>query len=303
MIFHRFHHLAAADSLSKPNSAWFAHRGPATFSESRKGVGMSISCTCGTAPREYQDSSATASSLAAVIGPPGAGKTTVVTALAQLRGLPVFRLREAVIAHSDRLADLAPSADPLGWVSVQAVDRILRAAFIDSRLGTCISPVLLDNFPGTAEQLHQLAEVASMIDRRITILELRADVLTLAVRVAARRICLACNLDRHAPATASVTDPICCAQCGAPLTRRDSDTPPRHALRLSRYRANVVGIIEHAGHLQIPHLAIRAGHPTPVVHRLAQEAFVRLTDPVRPLSRTTRGADYGHCSPHAHSSA
>jgi len=114
---------------------------------------MSISSTGCTAPREYQDGSVVAGSLVAVIGPPGAGKTTVVTALAQPRRLPVFRLREAVIAYADRLIDLVPTTDPLGWVGVQAVDRILRASFIDGKFDTGIGPVLLDNFPGTDRAL------------------------------------------------------------------------------------------------------------------------------------------------------
>ncbi|MGH4014146.1 MAG: AAA family ATPase [Pseudonocardiaceae bacterium] len=229
---------------------------------------------------EHRDGSAVVGSLVAVIGPPGAGKTTVISALGRTRGLPVFRLSEAELAYSDLLADIAPSTDPLGWVGVQAVQRILRAAFINGRFG--IGSVLLDNFPGTARQLHRLAEVAAVTGRRIAILELRADGATVAVRVAARRICLVCSPNRHAPAIASTTDPHRCARCGAQLARRDSDSPARHALRLARYRENVAEIIEHVRRLQIPHVAIPADHPSHVVHGLAQEAFTRLADPARP---------------------
>lgn len=222
--------------------------------------------------------SAMAGSLVAVIGPPGAGKTTVVGALAQSRRLPVFRLREAVVAYSDLLADLGPTTDPLGWVAVQAVERILRAAFVDGRFDVGIGPVLLDNFPGTAHQLHRLAEVTTVTGRRIAILELRADRSTVAVRVAARRICPTCDSDRHAPAVASATAPQCCARCGAQLARRHSDSPTRHALRLARYHANASEIITYAGDLRIPHVAILADQPSSVVHRLAQEAFTRLVN-------------------------
>jgi len=62
---------------------------------------------------EHQAGPAEAASLVAVIGPPGAGKTTVINALGQSRRLPVFRLRKAVTACSDLLADLVPSRDPL----------------------------------------------------------------------------------------------------------------------------------------------------------------------------------------------
>lgn len=243
------------------------------------------------------------SSLVAVIGPPGAGKTTVVTALAQSKGLPVFRLREAVIAYSDLLVNLPPSTDPLGWIGVQAVRRILRAAFLDGSIDAGVDAVLLDNFPGTAQQLYQLVEVAAIAGRHISILELRAEGSTVAVRVATRRICPVCSSDRHAPASVSVANPACCARCGALLARRDSDTPTRHALRLTRYRANVTEIIEYAEHLQIPHLAILADHPPHVVHRVTQQAFTRLTNPAWSNVRNTKGACHGHCTIHAYLSS
>ncbi|MGH3903765.1 MAG: AAA family ATPase [Pseudonocardiaceae bacterium] len=247
--------------------------------------------------------SAMVGSLVAVIGPPGAGKTTVVGALAQSRRLPVFRLREAVVAYTDMLADLEPTTDLLGWVGVQALQRILRAAFIDGRFNTGVGPVLLDNFPGTARQLHRLAEIAAVTGRRVAILELRADEATVAVRVAARRICPTCSPNRHAAVIASATDPHRCAQCDGQLARRDSDIPTRHALRLARYRANVAEIVEHAGRLQVPHLAILADHPPHVVHRSAQEAFARLADPAGPMPGTTKGADHDDSPAHAYSSS
>ncbi len=75
----------------------------------------------------------------------------------------------------------------------------------DGRFSIGVGPVLLDNFPGTAHQLHRLADVAAVSGRCIAILELRADGSTAAVRVAARRICLACSSNRDAPALASAT--------------------------------------------------------------------------------------------------
>ncbi len=100
---------------------------------------------------EHQAASAEAAALVAVIGPPGAGKTS------------------------------------------------------DGRFNIGVGPALLDNFLGTAHQLHRLADVAAVTGRRIAILELPTDGSTAAVRVAARRICLACSSNRDAPALASAT--------------------------------------------------------------------------------------------------
>lgn len=109
MIFHCFHHLAAIESLPTLRSRWFTHRVPVTLAEFRKGVTMTAAAQYVT---EHQDGSAVVGCLVAVVGPPGAGKTSVISALLQPTCLPVFRLREVVIAYSDLLADLAPSTSP-----------------------------------------------------------------------------------------------------------------------------------------------------------------------------------------------
>jgi len=49
-----------------------------------------------------------------VLGPPGAGKTTLTTHLARMPGRRVFRLREHV--STETLIATASSADRLGWI-------------------------------------------------------------------------------------------------------------------------------------------------------------------------------------------
>ncbi|SCF25365.1 Adenylate kinase [Micromonospora marina] len=218
-------------------------------------------------------------SMIAVIGPPGSGKTTVVTALAAHERVSVFRLREAVRRCPDLLAGLPPSTVPLGWVSDEAVVKVLRGMFLEHRFPTGDEPILLDNFPGTASQLRHLASIATSLGRRLSILELRATAATLAVRVAARRVCRRCGPDRHAPARPAASDPARCARCGGELKRRDTDNPHIHALRLARYQRNRPKIAAAATRLHIPHLVLHAGHCAPVVSRLARHLVAVLTDP------------------------
>ena len=212
-----------------------------------------------------------------VIGPPGAGKSTIIATLAPPAGLPVFRLREAIRDYSDVLAGLPPSKDPLGWVSCEAIDRILRAAFLDHRFIVDDGPVLMDNFPGTARQLEQLVKIAVLVGRRLALLELRAETPTVDLRVAQRRVCSHCGPDLHTPAKAAKGDHDRCSVCGAKLRCRDSDIPKVHKARLARYHANAPEIAELALNRHIPHLTICADHEVRKVCCLARRAFDELT--------------------------
>jgi adenylate kinase family enzyme len=225
--------------------------------------------------------------MVAVIGPPGAGKSTVVSALASVEGTVVFRLREAVRAYADVVGAVASGADPLGWIDLGAVRRVLDEAFVAGRFPTGGGPVLLDNFPGTAAQLDLLIEVAAASGRRVALMELSAGSAVVTARTALRRVCPECGPDVHHPAVAAVGEPHRCAGCGAGLVRRDTDTPARHGLRLARYRDNAAEIVVQARRRQIPHVAIDAD-PMPVlvrhsaqcaVHWLSQTAMAALVDP------------------------
>jgi adenylate kinase family enzyme len=215
--------------------------------------------------------------LVAVIGPPGAGKSTIVASLAKSGRIPVFRLREMIRSHPELLAGFAPSPDPLGWVSLQAVWRVLNSAFVDGLFPLAGGSVLLDNFPGTAGQLDLLAEIADAVGARVALLELQARASTIIFRVAQRRVCLACGPDSHAPAVSCVDDKDRCAACGTTLSRRDTDIPRLHGLRLARYTANLPEITELAAEHGIPHMTVDANLPMTDVCPAVNHAFATLT--------------------------
>ncbi|WP_203924645.1 adenylate kinase family protein [Rugosimonospora africana] len=232
---------------------------------------MTYRSHAGTAP-------VTGAVLVAVVGPPGAGKSTVVRCLAAEFGLPVFRLREAVRARPELLGGLAPSGDPLGWVGLEAVRRVLRATFLDRGFGVGYSAVLLDNFPGTAEQLALLAEIGEATCARVTLLELDADAPTVMNRIVQRRVCLVCGPDPHTPAVPAADDPLRCRSCQTVLARRDTDRPRLHAGRLARYTANRPEIANCAAERGIPHVVVNADTTMSEVCRAAQRAVSRLIE-------------------------
>lgn len=204
-----------------------------------------------------RDSGLSSPVLVAVIGPPGAGKSTIVRGLAHTHSAPVFRLRETIRARPELLAGLVPSPDPLGWVSLEAVRRVLTATFFGSEYAA--DPVvLLDNFPGTAGQLSLLAETAGQAGRRLALLELTATAVTAVARVTERRVCPACGPDPHAPAEPASDDAEVCSSCRTALIRRASDVPRLHGVRLARHLANRPEIAESAADHGIEHRIVCA---------------------------------------------
>jgi adenylate kinase family enzyme len=134
----------------------------------------------------------------------------------------------------------------------------LHAAFVEGRFAFGAVGVPLDNFPGTVGQLELLAEIAGLVGVRLAVLEVRAEVTTVVARVAQRRMCPGCGPDAHAPAVPVADDIDQCGSCGTELTRRASDVPRQHRLRLARYATNLPEITELARERSIPHVIVNA---------------------------------------------
>jgi len=123
-----------------------------------------------------------------------------------------------------------------------------------------------------------LAEVAAVRAARVALLELHVDARTVIARVAKRRVCLTCRPDPHAPAVPDADDPDRCGSCRTGLTRRDTDLPRWHALRLARYAANQPEIAQRAAERGIPHLTVNADATVSEVWSAAHHALRRLAD-------------------------
>ena len=132
----------------------------------------------------------------AVIGPPAVGKTALTLLLGQLPGRQVFRLREYV--PETILAATATSAEQLGWIDDLTVTMALRA-YLDSVVTDCtVHTVLLDNFPGSAQQVRLFLSIIRKLAPTCAIhpVELVADPATLNRRTRERRVCHQCDATR-----------------------------------------------------------------------------------------------------------
>jgi adenylate kinase len=213
-------------------------------------------------------------SLTCVLGPPGAGKTTFVTRAVASVGGSIFRIRHAFQNHQRLLADdLRQTSDELGWLSDQAVERVLQVTFAQGQFATGPYPVFLDNFPGSVDQLRLLRGLTLRHSIPLRVLELTTDDARLAERVGRRRVCPRCEPDRHGPAAVRAGPKPTCGRCGGPVIPRESDRPEINQLRQRRYQFYCREIGSAARAWGLPYRQIDATPPPDDVYREAIRAF------------------------------
>lgn len=198
----------------------------------------------------------------ALTGPPAVGKTTLSAQLAAVHGAQVFRLREFAQDFRHR-SDVDPALfateDPLGWFSDQTVRVLLDAALL-GRESTGVT--VLENLPGTVNQLRTISEIGRRLGLPIMVIELTAPDAVVIGRSLTRRVCPACepdlDADPHRPARAAAADSENCATCGNRLRRRRCDETALYELKLHRFRSRIPGIRREAATLDLPYQAVNA---------------------------------------------
>lgn len=197
--------------------------------------------------------------LVCIAGAPAVGKSAVADMVAQETGGAVFRIRS--FAHTCRslgwLGDVDNIiGDPHEWErSQEAVEGLLREAFVHGRWSAPDRVVILDDFPRTAEELQLLCAIARLVDIPLGIVELTTTDLVLMSRCHHRRVCLACAPDPggepHVPAESSPGLPVDCAVCRGPLAVRRSDEPSAFLDRVDQYRKRRTSMREAAAALGV----------------------------------------------------
>lgn len=203
--------------------------------------------------------------IAAVMGPPGAGKTTLTLRLRELAGCEVFRLREHVPAAS--LAAAAAHTDRVDWIDDLTVARALRGYIGKMASGTEPRTVLLDNFPGSGLQVRLLLDILRRLAPgcRVHAVELTVGTDVREQRLLSRRVCHRCERDPvsdpRIPAVASPADPQRCARCGSILHPRRGDAPRLAAARTQHFAEEIEGVRSAFHESGIPVLQLDADRP------------------------------------------
>ncbi len=171
-----------------------------------------------------------------VLGPPGAGKGTQASRLAEQLGIPHIAtgdmFREAAAEDSEtgrRIRQIMETGEliPDEMTNELVRERLLRS---DARSG-----FILDGYPRNLEQaatLDQiLDEVGTKIDLVIKFMVRGPDIVE---RLRGRRVCPVCRAVYHM-ATHPPKDDEVCDNDGAPLIRRDDDLEETTLRRLEVY--------------------------------------------------------------------
>lgn len=210
-----------------------------------------------------------------LFGPPGAGKGTQGTALAEARGL-------LKISTGDILRDAARAGTPLG---IEAKKFMNAGELVpdDVILGLVREAIdaapdaegfIMDGFPRTIPQAEavdmMLAEMKKPID---AVIVLDVDDETLVKRLSGRRSCPNCgavyNVYFDPPRSAEK-----CDRCGSELVQRADDDRDTVVRRLEVYKKQTQPLIDYFGKTGVPIHPIHGDRPIDDV----QQDILRIVD-------------------------
>ncbi|MFB9415619.1 AAA family ATPase [Dactylosporangium matsuzakiense] len=184
-----------------------------------------------------------------VIGPPGAGKTTLSEALGSRLSASVLRPRDLADSAAQRypaMAGLFQRGDA-GMISDDALGLALRIS-LEQHEGF----VVFENLPWDVVQLADLYRAAG---RALRVVSIDGPDELLLRRRAGRRYCPRCY-----PRPAGHHSDSACRTCGTQLIARPDDEHHAFVRRLHQRRAATTKILDYAAALHVPVVSLSADH-------------------------------------------
>jgi adenylate kinase len=203
-----------------------------------------------------------------MFGPPGAGKGTQGTMLAEQRGL-------LKISTGDILRDAARAGTPLGLEAKKYMNAgelvpdsvilgLVREVIQDA---SDVKGFIMDGFPRTLNQAEGvdklLGELGKPIDA-VVVLDVDDD--DLVKRLSGRRSCPSCGAVYNIFFEMPKNDQLC-DRCGSELVQRADDSQQTVLRRLEVYREQTAPLIEYYEKKQVPVMRIAGGRSIEEVQR------------------------------------
>ncbi|MEW6557625.1 MAG: adenylate kinase [Elusimicrobiota bacterium] len=181
-----------------------------------------------------------------LFGAPGAGKGTQAEFISKSRGLPSIStgdiFREAVESQTELGKKIASIMSRGSLVSDEIVLKIIEDRI---KKEDCQNGFLMDGFPRTLPQAKGLDNILAALGKKIDkVISLEISEENIVQRLAARRICKACNYAYNLVTLPPQTDGIC-DKCGGTLYQREDDTERVIRNRLSVYYIETQPLIDY----------------------------------------------------------
>jgi adenylate kinase len=185
------------------------------------------------------------SKIIVIIGAPGAGKGTQARLLSEKYNYPQ-------ISTGDILRDMARADTELGRTvkETMAAGRLVSDGILADVIRTrtsrpdCDNGYILDGYPRTLNQAHQLEDLASKQGKQIRLARIVVSEDVLSKRLAGRRACPVCGEIYNIYFRPPKVDGVCDLD-GAPLTQRSDDRPNAVGRRLEEYKRETAPMIDY----------------------------------------------------------
>ncbi len=180
-----------------------------------------------------------------IIGPPGAGKGTQARLLSE-------KYRYPQISTGDILREMAQAETTLGQeikatlASGKLVSDEILAEVIQARTSRpdCENGYILDGFPRTVNQAHQLEALALQQQKDVLLVRVKVHEVVLFQRLTGRRTCAKCGEIYNVYFRPPKIEGICDLD-GEPLKQRSDDNPDSVARRFDEYKTSTAPLIEY----------------------------------------------------------
>lgn len=173
------------------------------------------------------------------LGPPGVGKGTMASRLAERAGIPQISTGDMLRAHMRNATKLGLEAQSYVSRGDLVPDEVV-IGMVKERLqeADCKNGYILDGFPRTLSQAEALDKIAN-IDMVVSLL---LDDEKIVSRISGRRVCAACSGTFH---VSRLENEKVCPTCGGELIQRKDDSAETVQNRLSVYAAQTEPLIQY----------------------------------------------------------